>query len=576
MRVELLAGFRDVDEVVGHPRALVRWRLRRADVHAAVDRHRVHRHDLAAVLLGERQRQSGLADGRRSADHGNRGGGGFVTLRIGAHAAKQCVAHFLHASLTATFRPLAAGPDSGAAGLETAMIAFISDIHSNTEALGVVLDGIRSLGADRVQCLGDVIGYGPEPRETLLKIIEVCELSLLGNHEQGCMFYASDFNPKARQAIDWTRDQLNRRDCPREENSVLWNFLDSMKETHRESDYLLAHGSPRDPVKEYLVPKDAEDRAKMDGCFQLFGDARLCFVGHSHVPGVYPEAGGYRAPSDFPDGYTPADGERAIVNIGSVGQPRDGDTRASFVTYDGETVRFHRARVRPCRDRGEDPRHPRTAGLPGGSPRQGALNRLRILAARGEPVPPIGWPHVLSQVTEPDPLKMSTALSRARLFACALASSFATARIRRRPRLRPGLPRQPRMRTSSSRRCSGRRASVGIRIGFNRYGACVTYVNLLDHRASSIHAEDERRGVSARQRVVDARRGYKPKTGSTRRSPSGTGATRHGSAETVDPRTALVDRHGERSATGVVFALELGDGLTFYQVLLATRLRAEI
>ncbi|MCA8942324.1 MAG: metallophosphoesterase family protein [Planctomycetes bacterium] len=222
------------------------------------------------------------------------------------------------------------------------MIAFLSDIHSNTEALGVVLDEVERLGANRVICLGDVIGYGPEPRETLLKVIDVCEFSLLGNHEQGCMFYASDFNPKARQAIDWTRDQLNRRDRPREENSALWNHLDSMKEKYREADFLLVHGSPRDPVREYLVPKDSADEAKMKGCFDLFDGARVCFVGHSHVPGVYPEGGMFLTPESIGNEYTIPDGKRAIVNIGSVGQPRDGDPRASFVTYDGSTVRFHR------------------------------------------------------------------------------------------------------------------------------------------------------------------------------------------------------------------------------------------
>ncbi len=221
------------------------------------------------------------------------------------------------------------------------MIAFISDLHSNTEALGVVLEEIERLGVDRIICLGDVIGYGPEPRETLLKVIDICEFSLLGNHEQGCMFYASDFNPKARQAIDWTRDQLNRRDCPREENAAFWNFLDSMKETHREDDFLLAHGSPRDPVKEYLVPKDSADEAKMKGCFDLFQDARLCFVGHSHVPGVYQEGAFYRSPTEVDNVYEPGS-NRAIINVGSVGQPRDGDTRSCFATYDGDAVRFHR------------------------------------------------------------------------------------------------------------------------------------------------------------------------------------------------------------------------------------------
>ncbi len=221
------------------------------------------------------------------------------------------------------------------------MIAFISDLHSSTEALLVVLAEIERLGADRIICLGDVIGYGPEPREVLQKVIDVCEFSLLGNHEQGCMYYASDFNPRARAAIDWTRDQLNRRDCPRDQNARFWNYLDGMKDRYREDEMLLVHGSPRDPVKEYMVPADAQEAEKMKGCFDLFDGAQTCFVGHSHVPGVYPESGGFLKPSEIDDRYPVGDG-RAIINVGSVGQPRDGDIRASFATYDGECVQFHR------------------------------------------------------------------------------------------------------------------------------------------------------------------------------------------------------------------------------------------
>ena len=221
------------------------------------------------------------------------------------------------------------------------MIAFISDIHSNTEALEACLAEIERLGADRILCLGDVIGYGPEPRATLLRVIDVAEFSLLGNHEHGAMFYASDFNPKARAAIDWTRDQLNLRDRPRAENTRLWNYLGQMPETKTEGEMLLVHGSPRDPIRDYMVPKDGADAQKMGECFARFGDARMCFVGHSHVPGVYPESGGYLQPDHIDQRYRPGDG-RALVNVGSVGQPRDGDPRASFATWDGEEVRFHR------------------------------------------------------------------------------------------------------------------------------------------------------------------------------------------------------------------------------------------
>jgi len=221
------------------------------------------------------------------------------------------------------------------------MIAFISDLHSNTEALGVCLAEIERLGVERVICLGDVIGYGPEPREVLLKVMEVCEFSLLGNHEHGAMFYASDFNPRARAAIEWTRDQLNRKDCSRDENMRMWSFLGQMKELHEEENFMLAHGSPKDPIRDYVVPKDCTDGAKMQERFDLLGGRQVCFVGHSHVPGVYPEGCLFLDPNDIGGEYRIGEA-RALVNIGSVGQPRDGDRRLSFVTYDGEVVRFHR------------------------------------------------------------------------------------------------------------------------------------------------------------------------------------------------------------------------------------------
>jgi diadenosine tetraphosphatase ApaH/serine/threonine PP2A family protein phosphatase len=221
------------------------------------------------------------------------------------------------------------------------MIGFISDIHSNTEALTACLRVIDEQRMDRLICLGDVIGYGPEPRQTLLEVIQRTEFSLLGNHEHGAMFYASDFNPRARAAIDWTRDQLNRKDRPREENMRLWQYLDGMRKEHREGDMLLVHGSPRDPVREYLVPRDIQDRAKMDECFQLFHGAKVCFVGHSHVPGIYTKSGTFLAPGDIGNTYR-VGSEPVIVNIGSVGQPRDGDPRATFASFDGDTVRFHR------------------------------------------------------------------------------------------------------------------------------------------------------------------------------------------------------------------------------------------
>jgi predicted phosphodiesterase len=226
------------------------------------------------------------------------------------------------------------------------MIAFVSDIHGNTEALGQVWADIEAHDRrTQIYCLGDVIGYGPQPRECLLDVMERCEVCLVGNHEHGALFYAADFNPKARLAIEWTKAQLNEGE--REENFRLWNYISDMPETHRfrvpAGEILLAHGSPRDPVREYLLPPDGQDQKKMQGCFEKMGKAKFCFVGHSHVPGVYPESGGFLTPDELGGSYSPGEG-RCIVNIGSVGQPRDGDTRSSYVLLDPETgkVTFRR------------------------------------------------------------------------------------------------------------------------------------------------------------------------------------------------------------------------------------------
>jgi diadenosine tetraphosphatase ApaH/serine/threonine PP2A family protein phosphatase len=223
------------------------------------------------------------------------------------------------------------------------MLALISDIHSNTEALAAVLADIDRQEIRRILCLGDVIGYGPEPRETLEKVMERCEVTLLGNHEHGAMFYASDFNPKARAAIEWTKARLNDSAFPRDANFRLWNYISEMPETKVLGDVLLVHGSPKDPVRDYTLPGDVADGAKMRERFERMGNCRVCFVGHSHLPGVYEEGTGFKAPRDL-GGVFRLGERKAIVNIGSVGQPRDGDPRASYCTYDeaGRSVSFHR------------------------------------------------------------------------------------------------------------------------------------------------------------------------------------------------------------------------------------------
>jgi predicted phosphodiesterase len=219
-------------------------------------------------------------------------------------------------------------------------IAIVSDIHANLEALEVVLADIRKKMIKEIICLGDIIGYGPNPRECLQQLMH-CKVVLMGNHEEAVLYYGEDFNPKAREAIDWTRDQLNLPGKPKEENYDLWNFLGIMEQLVVTDEAMFVHASPRDPTKEYVTPEDTKKNPeKLREIFDRF--ERICFIGHSHIAGVYTQELRYIDPKTIGNEYRIEEGRKALVNTGAVGQPRDGDPRASYVTYDGRTVRFHR------------------------------------------------------------------------------------------------------------------------------------------------------------------------------------------------------------------------------------------
>ena len=220
------------------------------------------------------------------------------------------------------------------------MIALISDIHSNVEALTAVYEDMQAFDVDEVFCLGDVIGYGPDPRETLA-LVKDASFVLMGNHEEGLLFTAESFNQRARGALEWTRDQLNSSSFTKDENFALWGLIDSFQKQERRGDMMFVHASPRQPVREYVMPSDALDQSKMSDIFGHMSDAKVCFGGHTHVPGVFVEGGGFRHQSDIEE-RLPLPDRRCLVNIGSVGQPRDGDPRASYVLVDGDGLLFRR------------------------------------------------------------------------------------------------------------------------------------------------------------------------------------------------------------------------------------------
>jgi len=233
--------------------------------------------------------------------------------------------------------------------------AIISDIHSNFEALSAVMEDIESLGkVEEIICLGDIIGYGPSPCECLDLIMEKMA-SLMGNHEAALLQGAENFNPKARKAIDWTRRELNLKDTSDEQAVKRMQYLNDLSQNAEENNMFFVLGSPRYPVKEYIIPTDPRRPSKLDANFALF--SHICFVGHSHIPCVITqEEGGYEvySPHDLiGHSYVFDSTEKAIINIGSVGQPRDRNPAACYVVFDEEMVIFRRVAydVKKTRDK---------------------------------------------------------------------------------------------------------------------------------------------------------------------------------------------------------------------------------
>lgn len=208
--------------------------------------------------------------------------------------------------------------------------ALISDIHGNLEALEAVLGDIKAQGISEIYCLGDIVGYGPNPRECIDLVMESCSVTLLGNHDQGAMFDPEGFNIGAEKAIFWTRDQLDNPN-DRDQKERRWEFLGELPRSHRLGPYLFVHGSPRNPLSEYVFPEDIYNHRKMERLFQLIG--QYCFQGHTHVPGVFTESHQFFAPDEVDLEYALGEG-KVMVNVGSVGQPRDGDNRACYVLLD--------------------------------------------------------------------------------------------------------------------------------------------------------------------------------------------------------------------------------------------------
>lgn len=235
------------------------------------------------------------------------------------------------------------------------MYAIISDLHSNLEALTAVLDRIERAKVEDIVCLGDVIGYGPDPENCIDLVRARCRFTIRGNHDDALLSDAADFNPIAREVIDGTRQMLKPGLFSSVAKRERWNFLKNLEIERREGPVLYVHGSPREPVKEYVMRTDvvfAPD--KLRESFERID--QLCFVGHTHQPGVFIERFDgdrpyyeHRAPHELKDGIYVLGGEKVLCNVGSVGQPRDGDPRSCFVVVhespDGKPTKIQFVRV---------------------------------------------------------------------------------------------------------------------------------------------------------------------------------------------------------------------------------------
>ncbi len=214
------------------------------------------------------------------------------------------------------------------------MFAVISDIHGNLEALQEAFKELDRRSIKRVFCLGDVVGYGASPRECLDMVSERCEVVLCGNHDHAVFYEPANFNVGAERAAYWTRQTLE--DEPdKVKRDRRWGVLGRMPIMHDVAGLYMVHASPRRPVNEYLFPEDVyTNPSKILENFKRLNDSQnACLVGHTHVPGVFLDDPCFDSPDELPDQnvYSITTEEKAIINVGSIGQPRDRDTRLCFI-----------------------------------------------------------------------------------------------------------------------------------------------------------------------------------------------------------------------------------------------------
>lgn len=221
------------------------------------------------------------------------------------------------------------------------MIAIVSDLHANLEATEAVMEECLKLGVKQFLCLGDVIGYGPDPLAVARIAMSQFTVSLMGNHEEALVTGKHRFNPLAAQAINWTRSEL--QNATGSNPPMPW--FKERQPFVLKGNLLLVHGSIYDPVHDYVDEPEnpIEAQQMIETLSRDFSGFDMCFAGHNHTPFLATTLG-VMVPHDGHRSFRIPKGHKAYVCVGSVGQPRDRDNRASFATLDGDRLTFHRIR----------------------------------------------------------------------------------------------------------------------------------------------------------------------------------------------------------------------------------------
>ena len=210
--------------------------------------------------------------------------------------------------------------------------AFFSDVHANLEALNAVILDFRAEKIDRIFFLGDAVGYGPNPNECVELIGQIAEIKLMGNHDYAALglMKTNYFNQYAAESMNWTKESLSKKTI---------EILSDFELTAEIDDIMLVHASPNEPEQWHYI-LDLDDVEESFRCI----DKKICLVGHTHRPFIVSQSEDGNSSISHKTEEKIYDNRRYLINIGSVGQPRDSDPRSCYLIHDTDekTMRIKR------------------------------------------------------------------------------------------------------------------------------------------------------------------------------------------------------------------------------------------